>query len=99
MTASGLTRRHVLADSAALAGTALTGCGTDGDASAGTSATAASGGTRSIEGVQGRTYELTEPPRRPHVSGGADLNKHLDALTLPRFVDALDDLLTGGGAR
>lgn len=117
----------------------------------------ASGESRRVEGVQGRTYDLAAPPARPELvigelelrfeefrdrfadregqvpvvlsvsADGTELSlmtresgvgtlleewgfgpiatsgdpyvHYLDALTLPRFVDTLDDLVTGQEAR
>ncbi|MGF1648094.1 MAG: ABC transporter substrate-binding protein [Kineosporiaceae bacterium] len=87
-----ITRRHVLVGGAALPATVLAACGRAEDSGTATAGGASpSGGARRIEGVQGRTYELTGPPRRLYVSGGADLN---DALALG-VVPAVAELFAG----
>jgi ABC-type Fe3+-hydroxamate transport system substrate-binding protein len=90
---TSLTRRHVLAGGAVLVGTALAACGADDEGNSAAGEASASGASRQVEGVQGQTYNLAEPPARLYVSGGADLNNALALGVIP----AVAELFAGVG--
>jgi hypothetical protein len=86
-----LTRRRFITAAGGLVGAAALGaCGAAEEQTSAPTATS-SGSERTIAGVLGNTYTLSEPPARLHASGGTDMDNALALGVVPQHVQTFLD--------
>jgi ABC-type Fe3+-hydroxamate transport system substrate-binding protein len=86
-----LTRRRFITGAGGLIGAAALGaCGAAEEQTSAPTATS-SGSERTIAGVLGNTYTLSEPPARLHASGGTDMDNALALGVVPRSIELYGD--------